>query len=257
MTFEQFNEGLAYARKNFLEESATHLWIDKKIIRESFDLSGKNVLDFGCGMGGMTLWYARHWDCTVYGIDIDDHHIRVAEALREEFAMDNVTFFRKNVLEISAQEQYDAIFLNDVIEHIPPSMLELIMEKLSLLLKKNGAIYVSYPPWQGPYASHVNDVLKLPWCQFLPDHVIIALLKKHNKDIVGELEGSLLDVYQGLNKITHKKFSEIIGKTDLAFSYRMSHTLFNKFNKLKNVSLSGFPFRFLVTKEIVMLKKKA
>ena len=56
MTPEQFTEGIAYSEDNFQNDQAAHLKVDKVLIREKFDLDGKRILDFGCGMGGMSLW---------------------------------------------------------------------------------------------------------------------------------------------------------------------------------------------------------
>src|SRR5690606_17105438 len=52
---EQLKEGLAYAERNLLSENS-HLYLDKSILRKNFDLRGKHVLDFGCGMGSTALW---------------------------------------------------------------------------------------------------------------------------------------------------------------------------------------------------------
>ncbi|MEM8968476.1 MAG: methyltransferase domain-containing protein [Bacteroidota bacterium] len=255
MTPDQLKRGLAYAKRNFLEEKTTHLWLDKKIIKEFFDLTDKSVLDFGCGMGGMTLWYASQWKCHVHGVDIDEHHIKIARALHQEYDLENVSLMKEDILRSNEQEIYDVIFLNDVVEHIPLPALEEILNRLSSLLKQDGTIYLSYPPWHSPYASHINRAIKLPWVQFLPDAFIISLLERHNKKTLSKLEGDLIEVYLGLNKITYRKLMKIINKTDLILSRRISHSFFNKFKKLKNTQLHFFPFNFLVTKEVVFLKK--
>ncbi|MEM9671304.1 MAG: hypothetical protein AAF992_01840, partial [Bacteroidota bacterium] len=159
-------------------------------------------------------------------------------------------------LDIDSSKVYDIIFLNDVIEHIHPlCLLEKIIHKLTELLKPGGIIYVSYPPWQGPYASHINSVLKLPWCQFLPESFIVNYLKKHNKKKVGSLEDNLLKAYRGLNKMTHEKFMAVIDKTNLCCYYRNSHTILNQIRGLENRNLNIFPFIFLVTKEVLFLKQ--
>jgi len=74
MTDEQFQEGVAYSEDNFQNDNAPHLRIDKMLIKEMFDLKGKRILDFGCGMGGMSLWYATNWDCNVYGLENSSTH---------------------------------------------------------------------------------------------------------------------------------------------------------------------------------------
>lgn len=71
LTEALYQEGLAYAEDNFRNENAPHLKIDKQLIRATFDLNGKKILDFGCGIGGiMTLWYASNWDCDVLGLNL-------------------------------------------------------------------------------------------------------------------------------------------------------------------------------------------
>ena len=84
MTDSLLLEGLNYAEQNFLDENADHLKVDKRLVRKLLDLNGKRIMDFGCGMGGMTLWYAKNWDCEVHGVDIDGHHIEVANQIKEK-----------------------------------------------------------------------------------------------------------------------------------------------------------------------------
>jgi SAM-dependent methyltransferase len=255
MTGKQIKEGLNYAKKNFLDDKISHLWIDKVIINEELNLSNKRVLDFGCGMGGMSIWYATNWDCFVCGIDIDSHHIQVARALKEEFEVKNLIFEEKDILAQIPPGPYDIIFMNDVVEHIPIHILESILQRLSQMLRPEGIMYVSYPPWQGPYASHINRVLKLPWCQFLPDALISNYLEKNNIDIVGKLESTLLEVYKGLNKMSHKKLDQLLQKNHLEIFFRYSHSILNKKKLTRNINVTAFPFNLLITKEILFIRK--
>lgn len=41
MTDEQFKDGVRYAEDNFMNNRAPHLHVDKKLIKENFDLTGK------------------------------------------------------------------------------------------------------------------------------------------------------------------------------------------------------------------------
>ncbi len=45
--------------KNYLDENASHLKVDKRLVRQLLDLNDKRIMDFGCGMGGMTLLVCR------------------------------------------------------------------------------------------------------------------------------------------------------------------------------------------------------
>ncbi|MBK9012957.1 MAG: class I SAM-dependent methyltransferase [Saprospiraceae bacterium] len=257
MTQAMYEEGLAYAESNFKDEHAAHLHVDKKLIREKFNMDGKKVLDFGCGMGGMSLWYATNFKCQVLGIDIDRHHVKIANDLKDRHKVHNVNFEVRNVLDQPLDEKYDFIVLNDVAEHIHLPILKRIFQALSKNLANNGGIYVSYPPWRSPYASHVQHVVGIPWCQFLPEGVLLKMIEKNNRQIVGEEESDLLQAYKGLNHLTNSKLMNALEGSGLKPVYRKSHSFVNKFEPFKNANLRFFPLDFLVTKEFVLLEKAA
>ena len=255
MTKEQLDEGLAYAEDNFLNDNAPHLKVDKALIKSKFDLTGKKILDFGCGMGGMSLWYATNWNCEVHGLDIDNHHVNIANKMKEKHGVSNVRFEVRNVLEKPLDEKYDYVFLNDVAEHIPLDILKQIIAQLGNSLKKGGQIFVTYPPWKSPYASHVTHAVGIPWCQYLPDSVLLKLIEKNNMVLVGDEESDLVEAYKGLNHLTHKKLMNVVNGSGLKPVYRKSHCLLNKVGPLKDLNFNFFPLDFLVTKEFLLLQK--
>ena len=258
LTKEQFEKGVAYAEKNFRKTNDTHLKLDKKIINSKLQLDGKKILDFGCGMGGMTLWYATNFQCKVDGVDIDAHHIEIAEHVRQKFKVENVNFRLQDILKdpFDPEEMYDIIFLNDVVEHIPIPVLKQIFQQLAMHLNHNGVIFIGYPPWYSPYASHVNQAVKIPWCQFLPEKLLIKLIKKNNIEIIGKEESDLLSVYQGLNHLTYKKLAKILEKCNLKVVYRKTHSIINKLSMVKHINFTFFPFNYLITKEFLILSVK-
>ncbi len=233
MTEAQFAEGFAYAEENFLNEQAEHLKLDKALIRKKFNLNNKNVLDFGCGMGGMSLWYGSQWNCKVRGLDIDGHHIKIAKAIKEKHQVPNVSFEQRNILDDPIDEKFDMIFMNDVIEHIQIDIVEVILEKLYEHLADDGSLFVTYPPWKSPYASHLNPHISIPWVQFLPKSVLYNLIEKNNVKIVGDLEGDLRSAYDGLNHMTHKKLKSVTGKIGFKQASRSNHCMLNKLPGMK------------------------
>jgi SAM-dependent methyltransferase len=256
LTEALFQEGLDYAEDNFRNENAAHLKIDKQLIRKSFDLTGKKILDFGCGMGGMTLWYASNWNCDVLGLDIDRHHIEIAKQIQEKFGVKNIRFEKRNILEHPIDEKFDYVFLNDVAEHIPYAILTAIFKHLRTVLKPDGKIFVTYPPWHSPYASHVYHVVGIPWCQYLPEKTLLRLIAKNNRPIVGEEESDLIEAYKGLNHLTHDRLMKVITEAGFNVVSRTNHAVLNKLPLLKKVNFSFFPLRFLVTKEFLLLEIK-
>lgn len=250
MTEKQQLEGLKYA-ENAFRGTSSHLNLDKKLITENFDFNGKKILDFGCGMGGMTLWYAQNWNCEVVGMDIDPNHIEIAKKLQAKYEVKNVSFELRNVLENPIEEKFDFIILNDVAEHIPLEILEQIIMQLKKCLHPTGGIFVSYPPWEGPYASHLNHDIALPWCQFLPDFMLRKMMEKRNRVLVGTK--TLMQEYDELNHLNHTKLSKISKKADLKISFRKSHCKLNKTSFFSNINFNKLFFKYLVTKELILL----
>lgn len=257
MTQAQFENGVAYAEKNLNNDLNSHLHLDKKFFREHLDLNNKKILDFGCGMAGMSIWIAKQYkNCEVYGLDIDAHHIEIAEYMVRKHNVSNVKVELRDVLEIPLQdhEKFDLIIFNDVVEHVPMEILDQIFKQVSSHLMDNGQIYLGYPPWEGPYASHATRATRLYWCQFLPDPIVINLISKYNEDIVGVNEPDLVSAYKGLNKLTHKKLGKVIAQNQLKIHIRKSHSIINKIGIFKNINVRIFPFNYLITKEILLLE---
>lgn len=249
----QLDRSLEYAERNFLDNSARHLQVDKAFLAKHFDLNGKLVLDFGCGMGGMSLWYASNWHCKVHGVDIDGHHVQVAEVLRDRHGLRNVEFEKRDILETPLTDTYDCAMLNDVAEHIPYPILEGILRQIGERLRPGGRIFVSYPPWQGPYASHVTRVTGLPWSQYIPDFILIPWLRRRPFQLTGEHESNLIEAYRGLNHLTHTSLMRVAEKAGLRLAVRHSHSIAARFLPQSLARL--FPFNFLISKEIVLLEK--
>jgi 2-polyprenyl-3-methyl-5-hydroxy-6-metoxy-1,4-benzoquinol methylase len=244
-------EGLAYAERNLLSDDS-HLHLDKAFIAENFNLDGKKVLDFGCGMGSMALWIRKKYKCDIRGIDIDRNHLLIANLLKVKHNLPDVAFNYKDVLVEPLTSTYDFIYLNDVAEHIPLTELQVILSHLTKQLNTGGVMFVSYPPWEGPFASHLNVIFQIPWAQYWPKFILNPLLEKRNKTLVGEKD--LKSEFHGLNQLNHRKFKRIAEKAGLRIIKRKSHTKLNLIPGLKNINFNIFPFYFLITKELLVLE---
>ena len=250
----RFEEGVRYAEKNY-RNAEGHLWLDKQFFQNHLSLDGKEVLDFGCGMGGMSLWCATRWNCQVRGVDIDANHLAIAQQVKKDNSITNVTFEQRNIVTDPLDQKFDVIILNDVIEHVPLLILPSVLDELARSLRKGGALFVSYPPWEGPYASHLNHIIKTPWCQFLPPRWLHRQIVTNNRALVGEKD--LQEEYYTLNHLTHRRLVPLLEQAGLMISDRRSHTLINRVPGLKKVNLHSFPFTYLVTKELLLLRASA
>ncbi|HEX2533943.1 MAG TPA: methyltransferase domain-containing protein, partial [Chitinophagaceae bacterium] len=144
-----FQEGIAYAERNLLGAKG-HSYLDRRLIEEKFDLAGKEVLDFGCGMGFNSIWLANHMGARVDAVDLDENHIEIARELMRRHGRKPVQFSTRNIITHPINKKYDCIMLNDVIEHIVPDCIAAILDALiTRNLKEGGVIFFSYPPWEG------------------------------------------------------------------------------------------------------------
>jgi SAM-dependent methyltransferase len=212
------------------------------------------VLDFGCGMGNTSLWLAKEMGAVVDGFDLDPNHIMVAKELNRKFNIQGVTFELRNIIETPIDKKYDFIILNDVIEHIKeewiPGILDILIKRN---LKKGGVIFFSYPPWEGPHASHLQRAIKIPWIQFFPEKYVRNLIQQNNRRLVGSKD--LMTEYLELNHMTHKKLMYYLRPFGLKRIFRCSHTKFNQLSLLKSTNLNFFPFNYIVTKELIAFQK--
>jgi 2-polyprenyl-3-methyl-5-hydroxy-6-metoxy-1,4-benzoquinol methylase len=250
----QLEEGLAYAENNYHDPNSFSK-LDKQLIKANFDLKGKDVLDFGCGMGHMSLWFAEEMGAYVDGVDIDENHLIVAQELNKKYKVPNVHFSLQNIISDPIEKQYDFIFLNDVIEHIISDWVEGVLDVLILNnLKPGGIIFFSYPPWEGPHAGHLQPATKMPWVHFLPHKMVLNIINRNNTQLVGR--HNLLEHYLELNHMSHKKLSGYLRKYNLQQVFRKSHTKLNKISFFKNTNFNFFPFKYIVTKELIAFRKK-
>jgi SAM-dependent methyltransferase len=119
------------------------LWRDygyEHIQRYQFALpfcDGKNVLDYGCGIGFGSEILANNGAKTVTGFDIDQNVINLAKARCE---CSNITFLAGAV---PPHERFDAVTIFEVIEHVREQ--EQTIDFIAERLRPGGYLILSVP----------------------------------------------------------------------------------------------------------------
>jgi 2-polyprenyl-3-methyl-5-hydroxy-6-metoxy-1,4-benzoquinol methylase len=118
-------------RQPFLEE--LDQWLPK---------AGR-ILDLGSGFGLFSLYFATTQPGrSIVGVELNGR--RVAEATRsaQRLGRDNVEYQNANVLEWNANGSFDAIYMLDVVHHLPEESVSHFFERIEKLLKPGGVLLV-------------------------------------------------------------------------------------------------------------------
>lgn len=197
--------------------------------------TGTNVLEIGCGEGGVLLPMIQA-GCHCVGVDLDAPRIELAkEYLKEELAAGKVEFLLQNIYDDAFFTRFngyfDIIILKDVIEHVPEQ--EKFIPYIKKLLKPGGQIFFGFPPWYMPFGGHQQIAegklsSKLPYYHILPNPLYKALLKAFG-ETPGKIE-ELLEVKS--TRISIERFEKVIKQSGLKVMHKQ-HFLFNPIYKYK------------------------
>jgi 2-polyprenyl-3-methyl-5-hydroxy-6-metoxy-1,4-benzoquinol methylase len=172
-------------------------------------LAGRVVLDFGCGEGKEAIAAALHGAKRVYGIDIRDVSLEIAQESSMEHGVGDKCIFLNGISQSSRvreiSEKLEFAYSLDSFEHF--SEPKQILDQLYSLLAPGGELYVSFgPPWKHPFGCHMFFLNCLPWMHFIfKEETIMAVRAGYRQDGAkrfGEVEG-------GLNQMTVERFTRL------------------------------------------------
>ena len=130
---------------------ATHYTSERKELLTYVPKNKKFVLDVGCSSGNFSAMLKRETNCTIHGIEFNEQAAKLAQQKIDQVfigdALDRLTDIADN--------QYDLVTMNDVLEHmINP---ELFLQKLRSKLAKKGEIFAVVPNIR--YYKALNHIL--------------------------------------------------------------------------------------------------
>jgi 2-polyprenyl-3-methyl-5-hydroxy-6-metoxy-1,4-benzoquinol methylase len=114
------------------------------------DLTGRRILEIGCGRGGFACWLARHPAAPAEVVAADFSPAAVAKA--ERFAAGRgITGVRWAVADIQQLDrfgpEFDTVFSCETIEHVPDSPRA--VRELARVLRPGGRLYLTTPNYLG------------------------------------------------------------------------------------------------------------
>jgi SAM-dependent methyltransferase len=166
---------------------------------------GKDVLDFGCGLGYQVVALAKNNARYVVGIEINERRRNEARNLAlQAGVIDQVEFAAR--LEDRFRSRFDLVISQNSMEHYLDPLATL--SEMKTALKPQGRLLITFgPPWYAPEGSHMHFFTTLPWVNILFDEKTVMSVRAHfRNDGATQYE----DVEAGLNKMTVAKFEHIV-----------------------------------------------
>jgi SAM-dependent methyltransferase len=251
----------------FEEQAYTTATYVIPFISGSMDIKpGTRVLEIGCGEGGNLRPFLEA-GCEVTGVDILAEKINYAETFfRDHPRKNSLKLIAGDIYNVGEElpEQFDLVYMRDVIEHI--NNQERFLAFAKKFLKTGGLFFLGFPPWQNPFGGHQqvcrSKILsRLPYFHLLPGPLYPWMLKLFQEP--ESLINDLLEIRD--SSISIERFRKIIKKEkytiDKEVFYLINPNYEIKFGlkpRMQNRLISGIPWvrNFLITACYYVLSKK-
>lgn len=134
-------------------------------------INNKDVLDFGCGDGPLSLHLAlTSAPRSIVGVDLDPRAIDRANAVLIKQRCQNLACipeFRASEAERIPVDDcsIDCILAFDCMEHIMDPAA--IMSEWRRVLRPEGRILIEWCPFKGPWGSHMHNLIPIPWAHVI------------------------------------------------------------------------------------------
>ena len=205
------------------------------------DVYLKNVLEIGCGHGGICVYAAMVGSAKTIGIDLSDSALAAAVKLKsfveKETRLNLPLEFKKMKAEELEfpNETLDVIIADNVFEHV--NNIHEVMKECARVLKPSGKVVIpNFPSFKSKFGPHVKYGIKLPWVHiFFKEKTIVQQMHE-----LAKTDPLMYEFYPGLknNAVT---FKEVRQYNDLNY---ISNRKFKK-----AAILSGFRIEnFIVTR---------
>ncbi len=135
-----------------------------------------DVLDFGCGWGGETLWLADRVR-SVCGVDIDKNSVAQAHKVCVTSAVSNCRFAWSEDGRLPfADASFDAVLSTDTFEHVMD--LDHAFREISRVLRPGGSLLSRFGPlFYSPHGYHLYWACQVPYAHLLFGLDAIAMMR--------------------------------------------------------------------------------
>lgn len=201
----------AGANPHTFDHASYRNWRNKSLDAQFHDhfecaqLSGKRVLDFGCGSGYLSKLATTCDAASVDGLDLSPKKIEAAKHLYGESSNAISPRFHvgSNAKYIDFDDDsFDIILCFDVVEHI--MQYKEIIREWKRVLAPGGRILIWWQPYYHPWGHHLLAAVPIPWAHVLFSNETLAEVSYRIRQIP-QYKPRLWDLDEGGNRILRPK----------------------------------------------------
>ncbi len=169
---------------------------------DTSDISGKSVLDIGCGFGWCEANFLGRGVKSVTGIEISEDDIKAAKSGIQD---PRATFITAGALELPFPDaSFDTVVSWEVIEHIPKGTENKMFAEVNRVLKPNGVFYLS-TPHDHPVAKFLDPAWWLIGHRHYSDEQLRLFSHNNNFELIdSHIKGGIWTVIGMLNMYISK-----------------------------------------------------
>jgi SAM-dependent methyltransferase len=133
------------------------------------DIRGKEVIDFGCGSGDLSIYLARFDPKRIAGVELEAWQIELCERRLAQARgpnLDRIRFLRGSSEGLPFEDRsFDTLLAFDCVEHIMEP--EEILREWHRVLRPGGKALIWWSPYRGPYGPHMEGIIPVPWAHVI------------------------------------------------------------------------------------------
>jgi 2-polyprenyl-3-methyl-5-hydroxy-6-metoxy-1,4-benzoquinol methylase len=162
---------------------ATAVMIDQFSARADRGPPSGTCLELGCGVGRVTQYLARRFD-RVIAVDVSPGNLAVAERHLFQQAIGNVELVQlTSITDLDTLAGFDFFFSTIVLQHNPPPVQKVILDKLFSKVNRGGGCLFQIPTELPNYSFRLDEYLSSPVpvmeMHALPMREVLSLLQRH------------------------------------------------------------------------------
>lgn len=181
------------------------------------EISGRSVLDYGCGVGATPIWLAEHGAARAVGVDIQSVDYPRSRLARDYPQLrERVAFRQVEAGYDVGEERFALVISKDTFEHVDDP--DSYVAAMKAYLEPGGEIAIGFGPlWKSPWGGHIDFMTTLPWAHLVfPEDVILNERRRFRPN---ESPSRFEEVRGGLNRMTLARFLGTMERSGLVNRY--------------------------------------